>query len=204
MKSKWPDNNWEIVDPFHRKIYEKAKHLLEPRKNKIHTRISYHFALKLLQNEEGNVDIVIPAVLLHDTGYSAIPETELINVFGPDIKKPELQRIHETEGARMAGEILRSMNYPDEQIDKIQVIIDGHDSRSSALNQDDKIVKDADKLFRYSPEGFMIDSKRFNKATDDWIDYLTRHIKQWFFTDTAKQLALLEIRIKKERANSNW
>ncbi len=194
MKNDWSDQTWKITDPFHRKIYEKAEHLLEPRDNTIHTRISYHFALKLLHQEHGNPEIVIPAIILHDTGYSAIPEAELENAFGPVIKKPELQRMHETEGARMAGEILKNMNYPVDQITKIQTIIDGHDSRKSALNQDDKLVKDADKLFRYSPEGFMIDSKRFNKTTDEWTDYLINHIEPWFFTDTAKQLATFEIR----------
>ena len=32
-ENKGSDNNWNITDPSHKKLYEKAKHLLEARDN---------------------------------------------------------------------------------------------------------------------------------------------------------------------------
>lgn len=60
---------------------------------------------------------------------------------------------HEKEGARLAIEILESLRVDTLVIKQVVAIIDGHDSRSHALNPDDEIVKDADKLWRLTPHG---------------------------------------------------
>ena len=60
--------------------------------------------------------------------------------------------------------------------------------------ENDKITKDADKLFRYSYEGFKIDFKRFNLKASEWLDYLIAHIPTWFFTGTAFELASQELK----------
>lgn len=172
------DQSWEIDDPFYREIYREAEHLLEVRQNKIHTRISYHFALKLLEEEGGDSRLVLPAILLHDIGYSQVPKDELKHAFGPTIKKPELRRLHETEGVRLAGKILQKMDYPVEFVREIQKIIDGHDTRETAWHINDMIVKDADKLFRFSYEGFNLDYNRFGLDPLKWLDTITSLIPQ--------------------------
>jgi HD superfamily phosphodiesterase len=97
------DKGWEIQDPFYNNIYNKAAHLLRTRQNTLHARVSYHCALNLLEAEGGSPRVVLPAILLHDVGYSQLPEKGLKDSFGPNIKKPELQRLHEVEGVRLAG-----------------------------------------------------------------------------------------------------
>jgi HD superfamily phosphodiesterase len=191
---------WEIEDYSHRHIYQKAEPFLRIRHNAIHTLICYHFALKLLKEEGGNPDVVVPAILLHDVGYSRIPEDELHLALGPKMEKPELQKLHETEGAKLATEILESINYPKELIKEIRAIIDGHDTRDSALNTNDKIVKDADKLFRFSYEGSKLALRRFPLGPREWFNYLDEGLQTWFFTKTAKQLAAEEIRQRKEES----
>ena len=186
------DKGWLIDDPLYKKIYDKAEPLLRARLNDIHARICYHYALKLLEEEGGDPGIVLPAVLLHDVGYSSIPDDELQSSFGPNIENPKLRRQHETEGARLAGIILKKVQYPNELIEEIQAIIDGHDTRDAALSLNDKITKDADKLWRYSYEGFRIDFKRFNLKASEWLDYLIAHIPTWFCTETAAKLASQE------------
>lgn len=183
------DQNWAIDDPLYKKIYDEAEPLLRARLNDIHARICYHYALKLLEEEGGDPGIVLPAVLLHDVGYSSIPDDELQNSFGPIIEKPELRRLHETEGAKLAEKILKRVSYPNEFIGEIQAIIAGHDTRDEALSLNDKIAKDSDKLWRYSYEGFTIDFERFNLKASEWFDYLVAHIPTWFFTGTARKLA---------------
>jgi HD superfamily phosphodiesterase len=186
------DQNWPIDDPLYKRIYDEAEPLLRARLNDIHARICYHYALKLMEKEGGDPAIVLPAILLHDVGYSSIPDDELQNSFGPIIEKPELRRLHETEGAKLAEKILKKVAYPNELIGEIQAIIDGHDTRDEALSLNDKIAKDADKLWRYNYEGFKIDFERFNLKASEWFDYLIDHIPTWFFTETASKLASQE------------
>ena len=180
------DQGWEIRDPFYSDIYNRAKHLLRTRQNTLHTRISYHFALTLLEAEGGNPQLVLPAIILHDIGYSQLPEGEIKESFGPKITKPELQRLHEVEGVRLAGEILRDMDYPPNMIQSIQSYIDGHDTRETVFDINDIIVRDADKLWRYSYEGFLLNFQWFDLTPQAYMDRLKSKIPTWFFSKTAK------------------
>jgi HD superfamily phosphodiesterase len=192
------DHGWEIQDPFYNDLYHRSEHLLRKRQNAIHTRISYHLALKLLDVEGGDARIVLPAIILHDVGYSQIPEIELRNAFGATIKKPELRRFHEVEGARLAEPILQEIAYPPELVEKILLIIEGHDTREAALDIGDMIVKDADKLCRFTYEGFHIDVARFNASPQIWLNGLIGYIPEWFFTKTAEKLAMEEAEMRKK------
>jgi len=140
----------------HQLIYELAKPFLNTRKNDIHIEISLSYAFTLLKREAGDHDIVIPAVLLHDLGWWQVPEKLHLKAFGPQYDR-ELRRVHEVEGVKMARKILEKVNYEVSKMEEILLIIDGHDSRLEAISQNDCIVKDADKLFRFSPRGFEID-----------------------------------------------
>jgi len=186
------DVGWEIVEPAHSVIYEKAKPFLQTRLNTLHTRIAYHFAVRLLKEVGGDPEVVIPAILLHDIGWSVIPEDQLDGAFGPAIKKPDLHRLHETEGARMSAEILEEMACPGQRIREIQEIISGHDTRLVSLGLNDAVVKDADKLFRYTYEGFTIDYKRFRKTPHENLLWLIESIPNWFFNEISTVLAYQE------------
>jgi len=113
------------IKPIHQKIFEKAKPFLRTRKNFIHTRIALSYALKLLKSEQGDEDVVIPAVLLHDVGWKAIPAKLQLTAFGPNPTNPKLGRIHEVEGAKIAEAILKDLRYPSEKIKEVSRIIKG-------------------------------------------------------------------------------
>ena len=140
------------------KIEALAKPYLDTRMNDLHTEISAGFARALIEKEGGSEDIILPAILLHDVGWKRVPEEFHLKAFGPKADAPEWQRVHEEEGAVIAREILLQVAYDKEKIRKILGIIDGHDSRKAALSLNDRIVKDADKLWRYSKEGFYIEA----------------------------------------------
>ena len=186
------DCGWEISEPNHLALYRKAEPLLQTRHNALHTRISYRFALVLLEQDGGDADVVFPAILLHDLGWSVIPEKDQLKAFGPKIKNMRLQRLHETEGARLAKEILVEMGYGEDSIREVENIIDGHDTRTVTLGINDSVVKDADKLWRYTHEGFNIDCRRFNRMPEKHLDWLVDCITGWFFTETGRQLAHAE------------
>jgi HD superfamily phosphodiesterase len=171
-------------------VLEMAKPYLDTRQNDLHTVVSYGFAQRLLDfYPEADAEVVLPAVILHDLGWKMVPEDEQLNAFGPNMNNKELQRLHETEGARIASEILESLDYDTEKIEEIASIIDGHDTRRKALSLNDAIVKDADKLWRYSPVGVSVDHSRFNMDRQDYIVMVERLIDRWFFTDKAKEMA---------------
>jgi hypothetical protein len=171
-------------------IYEKAKPYLTTRCNDIHVELSYDFTKRLLKHyPQANEAIVLPAILLHDVGWKMVPEEEQSGAFGPEVKNHDVQRLHEIEGVRIAGDILNKLNYPKDETHEILDIIDGHDTRLVALSLNDKLVKDADKLWRFTTTGVDIDHVRFGIERIPYMIYLEDRIKDWFFTPAAEEMA---------------
>jgi HD superfamily phosphodiesterase len=177
------------MKPIYPKIYERAKPFLQTRKNLIHTKIALRYALKLLKKVKGDREVVIPAVLLHDVGWKTVPENLHLTAFGPNRSNPKLTRVHEVEGAKIAREILEALYYPPEKVKEICRIIRGHDSRKRPISQSDRIVKDADRLSRYSRKGMAIDLDRFHIPRRNYLNFLEGQIEKWFFLSDSRQLA---------------
>ena len=171
-------------------IYRKAAPYLDTRRNDVHVSISYDFAWRLLAfYPEAEEKIVLPAIVLHDVGWKMVPEGRQLNDFGPKAKDKKTQRIHETEGVKIAEEILTGLNYDQAKIPEILSIIDGHDTRLEALSLNDQLVKDADKLWRFTPTGVDIDHTRFGIPRDSYVKWLDTVIDDWLFTPEAKEMA---------------
>lgn len=186
------------MKPIFEKIRQLAKPYLDTRYNDVHTAISTRLAFELVAKEGGDDDIVIPAILLHDTGWKKIPAELHLKAFGPNATEPELHRRHESEGVKTAREILQSLNYDPAKTREILEIIDGHDSRLKAISLNDKIVKDADKLWRYSKAGFHIDIERFGESYEEGLERLRVRIYKKLFTATAKEIASEKLRKREE------
>ena len=146
---------------IYQKIFERAKPFLRTRKNVIHTRIALRYALKLLKTAKADDEIVVPAILLHDVGWKAVPEDLQLTAFGPNRSNPQAARLHEVERKKMARKVLEGLHYPAKKVKEICRIIQGHDSRKRSISRNDRVVKDADKLFRHSRKGLAIDLNRF-------------------------------------------
>lgn len=174
-------------------IFERAKQYLDTRDNEIHTRIAYSFARRLLVAEGGDEAVVLPAIILHDVGWKMIPDALHLKAFGPGTNDMEINRIHELQGARIAREILEEIAYDPKLVEEIVEIIRGHDSREQPLSLNDAIVKDSDKLWRFSPEALGIDPKRFRVEPGVHIQWLGRQVDRWFLTETGKGLAREEL-----------
>jgi hypothetical protein len=205
MKVKYFDvvDIGDIENDLHKSIFEKAEPFLRTRHNSIHTIISYRYAIYLLSMEGGDPSIVIPAILLHDVGWSTVPEDKQLQAFGPRVKEPDLARRHEIEGAGIARMILSELNYPENLICKIEQIIDGHDSRTVATDIDDMIVKDSDKLFRVSRTGFSIGLGWFKSEPRKYLAGLCKATESWFFTKSAHRVACEELKTREEDLEKN-
>ncbi len=188
-----------MIKPIHQRIFERAKPFLRTRKNLIHTQIALRYALSLLREEEGDEGIVIPAVLLHDVGWKAIPPKLQLTAFGPNPSNPQLVRVHEVEGAKIAEAILKELHYPPGKIKEICLIIQGHDTRKRPISQNDRIVKDSDKLWRYSRRGMAVDLNRFDIPRREYLIFLEAIINYWFLTPTGREVARSEISLRKKK-----
>ena len=177
---------------IYRRIWTLARPYLDTRANEMHTKISFHFACQLLKREGGSEEVVIPAILLHDVGWKKVPEEIHLRAFGPKAD-PKLTRIHEAEGKKIAREILEHLNYDRDKIKEILRIIERHDSRKEAISLNDRLVKDADKLYRVTGEAFKVNMARFKKTFDQWRDLILLDSRAWFFTDSAKEIAEVEL-----------
>lgn len=182
------------MDSDFNKIWKLARPYLQTRNNEIHTKIASEYAKRLLRKTElADNKVVMPAIILHDVGWSKVPEDLLLQSFGPKIKFKQLNRVHEEEGVKIARKILNKVEFNDSKIEEILQIIDGHDSRNEAISTNDKLVKDADKLWRFSKEGFNIDMKRFEETFSISVKRLNKGLEIWFFTSAAKKIAKHEL-----------
>jgi hypothetical protein len=194
----------ENLERKYKDIFERAAPYLDTRKNDIHTQIAYELARRLLAfYPDADEDIVLPSIILHDVGWKMVPEDKQLEAFGPNMKDTESRRVHEVEGVRIAKEILVSLNFDSEKIQEILNIIDGHDSRKEAISLNDKLVKDADKLWRFSPVGMDTNIKMFRMDNNKLSDRLLLMIDEWFFMPESKEMAREALnKAKKDKSKS--
>ena len=197
----------KIEAPF-RRLFELAVPFLKTRLNLPHTYIVYQYAELILAAEGGVREIAIPACILHDVGWSTVPEDQLLKAFGPNITNPEARRKHEVEGARIARQILAQAGYNGSSVGRIAEIIEGHDTTANARSLEDAVTKDSDKLFRLSAYGFRVDCERFRADPQEFWPHLLERSRDWFLTPTGKELAAhearertRELREKRERSS---
>lgn len=177
-------------------IFDLARPYLQVMHNELHTKEAIHFCLQLLESVSGERHIVIPAVILHDTGWSKIPEKVSQKIRVPD-GEPEAIKVHEEISALIAELVLRDVGYDRALINEIVCLINGHDSRKQAISLNDKIIKDGDKLSRFS--------KKFCKIWPHWGDgaaandlfgALSHGVKNWFFLPLSRKIARIELDLR--------
>jgi HD superfamily phosphodiesterase len=173
-------------------LFRLAEPYLAVRNDLPHARVSHQYALRLLAEEGGEPGIVEPAVILHDVGWSQLAPEQIRVAFGVRAGGEEaerLNRIHEREGAVIARRILRSLAYPPLWTERIAALVERHDSGDQADSLEEKILKDADKLWRFSAEGYWKEISRQGLERDELYRYLSVRYRAWFFTATAVRLA---------------
>ncbi|XPP27341.1 MAG: HD domain-containing protein [Leucobacter sp.] len=143
-----------VMPAEHLEIWQRAKPYLRVRDNDVHTLYAYGIARALCEaTPEADARVVLPAILLHDTGWSQVPEELVLQAISPSGGRPDLVLQHEREGVRIAERILAELGYEPALIDEVTDIILTHDSAKEAKSTNDAVVKDADKVWRLTPHG---------------------------------------------------
>jgi hypothetical protein len=186
-------------DDFIRTLFRLAEPYLKVRGDLPHARVSHQYALRLLEREGGEPGIVEPAVILHDVGWSQLTPEQIKIAFGVRAGGEEaerLNRIHELEGAAIAHRILESLKYNPDWVDRITFLIRRHDSGDQADSLEEQLVKDADKLWRFSPLGFWNEIERQGLSAEELHSYLSEQYGSWFFTPSSRILAEKELKAR--------
>jgi HD superfamily phosphohydrolase YqeK len=184
-----------LLTPMEEEAFRLATPYLQVRDNERHTWDALGFALRLLERHEGEREVVGLATILHDVGWIALSKEQLFKAWGP-FPDVVILRLHEEAGMETAARILGEIDCDRAVAEKVIAIIDGHDTRTSALSLNDKVVKDADKLTRYGA-GFWTISHLLSIAPDELSRHLERLVDEWFFLDFSRWIAREELAMRR-------
>jgi dTMP kinase len=192
----------EIFD----QIWQRALPYQDQRDDPGHAEVTLDYARGLVSSENGNQDVVIPAIILHDIGYSQLPKERRLLVFDRAVAEEQRRAValeHQNASVALAREILEDLKYPRPATGEILEIISQHDTRKGFISKSDGLVRDADKLWRFSRRGFEAGARR-RKAGEDprWketADSIDR--ADYFYSERAKQLARAELEDRRREAS---
>lgn len=161
-------------------VWRAAEIYMRARKNDVHIPLSFAFARKLLAvHPEADEDIVSLAILLHDIGWWTIDMADIIEKgFGPDMMQSEVRFLHEREGVRLSRQVLEGTGWPEDIIVAVGNIIDGHDTRPQPRSLDNRLVRDADKLWRFTVTGVAVACDWFKMTPRQYADRLENQVSQ--------------------------
>lgn len=176
-------------------VWRASEPCLRARKNDVHIPLSFDWAVRLLDHfPQADRDVVLLAILLHDIGWWAIDMGEIIEQgFRSDnILQSDVRYRHEAEGVRLATDVLRQTGWSGDIIAQVCEIIDGHDTRPQPRHLNDRIVRDADKLWRYGVTGTALGCDWFGETPAQNCDRNERVLPK-FETEPDRAMAKAEL-----------
>ena len=187
-KSTSPLAVWES------RLKEKARpYLLQGRPGDWeHTLRAIEYGKRLLIEEEGDPEVVITALVLHDIGWSRVSYDDFVQA--PPEKKKETHSLkeHMVQGAVLAREILNPLDFPKAKKELVLKIIAVHDLPEVIQNLPEPeavLVMEADRLDRFGEESL----KRYRKMFgENYLQEVRRFLLEgsntWFRTPTGKRM----------------
>ena len=174
---------WNIARPF----YEKGRPM-----DVGHIIWMMNIAPYVCEKERIDDTIFMPLVILHDIGYYGMSNK---NPFDPKVRKKHMHK-----GAKIAGKILKQLNYPPNKIKRIEFYISIHDNWAFGEQNQDvllNIFKDLDFIWLVSKKGFIAVKKILKKNSKEMIDYIGKE-KFNFSSETTKEIYLDYIKARKD------
>jgi hypothetical protein len=182
---KYPESRydpvWQAFEPYWR-----------VRKNDVHIPLSFTYVRRLLEAyPQADEDVCVLALMLHDIGWHTIDGPDLIEraFGGPNFMKSDARYLHEAEGCRISREILPTLGWGAAVIEQVCEIIDGHDTRAQPHHLNDSIVRDADKLWRFSVPGIGVACDWFKLTPHDYAEKLEKTNLPQLETEVGRQIA---------------
>ena len=157
-----------------------------------HTLRVVEFGKIFIARENGNPFFIIPALYLHDIGWSQTHYDDWLSTPFSKQEKCQAALFHQKKGSELAGEILEDLDYQPELAPKILDYIEVHDQpeRVFALNcLQATLCFEADRLDRFGERGEKRLEAIFNDfRSEERAAFLRHGARQWFKTKTALSL----------------
>jgi HD superfamily phosphodiesterase len=137
---------WDAARPY----YEKGRPM-----DIAHIEWMMNDARYVCKQEGLDESLLLPLAILHDVGYSQVPD-----VASADYYEQDIRRLHMDEGAKIARVLLEKLNYPSDKTERIVHYISVHDNWAYDevdIYMDDPILgtfKDLDYIWIYTKIGF--------------------------------------------------
>ncbi len=163
-----------------------------------------YFSKKLLDYISGEEDVVIPAAMFHDTGYTIDPEEfrkAFLNI--PENEDPEITKLkqlkirleHQVRGAKHAYDYLTRLGWNPQHTAEIVRIISDHDTRFFPPTSNGSIMQDADILWRFTVP--CLQSYHADKSADELLETLTQielsSQDRFYHDEVSRPIARLEL-----------
>ena len=192
----------KMNENFERELKKRVKRYLDSGRSGDyeHTLRAVGYGKELLQHEEGEEGIVIPALYLHDIGWGEVNFEDFINITSPSKKKDAASvDLHMKHGAALAKQILEKLDHDRETTQAIVSIIAVHDRPEKIFameNPSATLVFEADYLDKFGAQSLYRFETMFKMKPvteiekKDGAAHLREGLKMWFKTRTAKRKAL--------------
>ena len=194
---------------IHKKIWDLAFPYQDKRNDKGHAKTVVFYDIKLTnliaKNPaypiKPNPDITIPSGIIHDIGWDEIPKEIRAYAGAKTPKEDKARRLwHEAEGKKKGRKILNKVGYDKDLSKHILRIVGRHDTGEGSLSIEESVVRDSDKLWRFSNVGFGIAIRNLNIPPEQEYKKLEKQIDEegFFFTEEARVIARKELKQRKK------
>lgn len=181
-------------------VWARAEPYMRARKNDVHIPLCFAWTQQLLDaHPKADRDICSLAIILHDIGWYAIDMEDIISdgFRSADPLQSDVRYRHEAEGVKLARGVLADTGWAD-LADPVCEIIDGHDTRAEPRHLNDRIVRDADKLWRFEVTGIAVACDWFGITPNAYAARLDEQVEN-METDLGRDLARAELARSKAR-----
>lgn len=205
----WHEKYLEYVQDEFKDFFLKALPHLHARTTDVHTAISLSYLDRIidLHTDKANRRVVALGLILHDIGWSALSEQEIIDSLA-DYKGLELsdtsmgpKERHATEGVKVSERLLDEFKFEPalsaEDRKEILDIVLYHD-HVEKLSNNGKLATDLDRIWSFTHENFWQDTIRKDVLPKQYLINLTKDSETYFATKAGLTIAkqLLEDRAK--------
>ena len=154
----------------------------------LHTKAVLRALKLLLRREQGDKDILIPAAILHDVGWSTVPV--YLQKAKDEKRVKEAMHRHLEDSVPIIKDILAALNFDTMKTSKIVGIVLSHKFRNPR-KLDKRLLIDADTLSDVFKEPFYADAEQYNVGP---VDFYQIRMKNSFYTQAARDIFRRELK----------
>lgn len=186
----------------HAQLLELAQSDCRSEAEQVHLREAVVCAQTLIAHEGGDPAIILPAVILHDIGWSRLNPEEQALSQGSSVEAQQAFHRCAVASADLASQLLGQHDFSPAAVEEIAGLILRHEQTENVQSKNDAIVRDASKLALFTKEGFAAACTRLQLGAAALMERLAGTLDRSFFTNTARLTARLYL--ARQRLQGHW